>query len=167
LFERIVVQCVSAGLVQGEHLSVDGTFVQANANNESRIPREQLGEAAQVKRGAREYLRDLERDNGDDGPVNQQDKISTTDPDATCASKGNTAAKLGYYDNYLVDNASCIVVGVQGTSARLSQDSVAARSMIEDYQDRYGRLPRSLAADNTYGNGEMLHWLDERGITPY
>jgi hypothetical protein len=39
--------------------------------------------------------------------------------------------------------------------------------MIEDYQDRYGRLPRSLAADNTYGNGEMLHWLDERGITPY
>jgi hypothetical protein len=24
------------------HLSVDGTFVQADANNESRIPREQL-----------------------------------------------------------------------------------------------------------------------------
>ncbi len=167
LFERIVDQCVSAGLVQGEHLSVDGTFVQANANNESRVPREQFVEAAQVKRGAREYLRDLERDNGESGPLHQQDKISTTDPDATYASKGTTTAKLGYYDNYLVDNASCIVVGVEGTAARLSQESVAARFLIENYQDRYGRLPRSLAADNTYGNGEMLHWLDERGITPF
>jgi transposase len=167
LFERIVDQCVSAGLVNGEHLSVDGTFVQANANNDSRISREQLAEAAQVKRGAREYLKDLEEENGDGGPVHQQDKVSTTDPDATYASKGNTVAKLGYYDNYLVDNASCIVVGVQGTSARLSQESAAARDMIEDYQERYGRLPQSLAADNTYGNGELLHWLNERGITPY
>jgi hypothetical protein len=24
-----------------------------------------------------------------------------------------------------------------------------------------------VAGDNTYGNGEMLQWLDERGITPY
>src|SRR5664279_335927 len=48
LFERIVAQCVEVGLVQGEHMSVDGSFVEANAAKESRIPREQLGEAAQV-----------------------------------------------------------------------------------------------------------------------
>jgi hypothetical protein len=24
-----------------------------------------------------------------------------------------------------------------------------------------------VAADNTYGNGELLQWLDDRGITPY
>jgi hypothetical protein len=59
------------------------------------------------------------------------------------------------------------VVGVQATAARLSQESAAARDMIEGYRERYGRLPQSLAADNTYGNGELLHWLDERGITPY
>ena len=41
-------QCVEVGLVQGKHLSVDGSFVEANAAKESRIPREQLGEAAQV-----------------------------------------------------------------------------------------------------------------------
>jgi hypothetical protein len=48
LFERIVKQCVEVGLVQGQHLSVDGSFVEANAAKESRIPREQLAEAAQV-----------------------------------------------------------------------------------------------------------------------
>jgi hypothetical protein len=32
---------VEVGLVQGKHLSVDGSFVEANAAKESRIPREQ------------------------------------------------------------------------------------------------------------------------------
>ena len=48
LFEQVVRQCVEVGLVQGKHLSVDGSFVEANASKESRIPREQLAEAAQV-----------------------------------------------------------------------------------------------------------------------
>ena len=55
-----------------------------------------------------------------------------------------------------------------GTSyARLSQESVAARDMIERYRARYGQLPQTLAADTTYGNGELLQWLDERGIAAY
>jgi transposase len=41
-FERIVRQCVEVGLVEGKHLAVDGSFVEANASKESRIPREQL-----------------------------------------------------------------------------------------------------------------------------
>jgi transposase len=31
LFEEIVKQCVEVGLVRGDHLSVDGSFVEANA----------------------------------------------------------------------------------------------------------------------------------------
>jgi hypothetical protein len=60
-----------------------------------------------------------------------------------------------------------VIVGVQATAARLSQESAAARDMIDRYYERYGRRPMGVAADNTYGNGEMLQWLDERGITPY
>src|SRR5277367_4541096 len=59
LFERIVAQCLKVGLVRGDKLSVDGTFVEANACKESRIPREQLTEAAQVHRTVREYLAEL------------------------------------------------------------------------------------------------------------
>jgi hypothetical protein len=36
----------------------------------------------------------------------------------TYATKGSTPARLRYYDNYLVDNHSCVIVGVQGTAAR-------------------------------------------------
>jgi Transposase and inactivated derivatives len=30
LFERIVEQCIAAGLVEGEQMSVDGSFIMAN-----------------------------------------------------------------------------------------------------------------------------------------
>jgi transposase len=167
LFERIVEQCIAAGLVEGEQMSVDGSFIMANANHHSRIPREQLVEAAKVNYGARKYLQELEQENGAGEPVHQQDKVSTTDPDSTYLTKGNRAAELGYFDNYLIDNESCVIVGVQATAARLSQESAAARDMIDRYQERHGRLPKGVAADNTYGNGELLRWLDDRGITPY
>src|SRR5947208_12966197 len=60
LFERIVEQCIAAGLVEGEQMSVDGSFIMANASHHSRIPREQFTEAAQVNYGARKYLEELE-----------------------------------------------------------------------------------------------------------
>jgi hypothetical protein len=101
LFERIVEQCIRAGLVEGEQMSVD-------------------------------------EENGDGEPVHQQDKVSTTDPDATYMTKGNRAAELGYFDNYLIDNESCVIVGVQATGARLSQESAAARDMIDRYRERHG-----------------------------
>ncbi len=167
LFERIVKQCVEVGLVRGKELSVDGSFVEANAAKESRIPREQLAEAAQVNHTVRQFLVELEQQNPVEEPVHQQDQVSTTDPDSTYATKGGTPARLGYYDNYLVDNASCVIVGVQATAARMSQETVAAQDMLTRFTAWQGREPESLAADTTYGNGEFLQWLADRSITPY
>jgi len=82
LFEQIVRQCVEVGLVQGKHLSVDGSFVEANAAKESRIPREQLGEAAEVNQTVRQYLVELEQQNPTEEPAHQQDQVSTTDPES-------------------------------------------------------------------------------------
>ena len=166
LFEEIVDRCQEAGLVEGEHLSVDGSFIAANASRSSRIPREQLPEAAQVKLTIREYLTELEQQNPIEEPTHQA-LVSTTDPDSTYATKGSRAVELGYFNNYLIDNQSGVIVGVQATAARLSQESVAAREMITRSAERRGRFPQSVAADTTYGNGELLAWLEQRGITPY
>jgi transposase len=167
LFEHVVQQCMEVGLVRGDNLSVDGSFVEANAAKESRIPREQLAEAAQVSHTLRQYLSELEEQNPVEEPVHEQEQVSTTDPDSTYATKGGTPARLGYYDNYLVDNASCVIVGVQGTAARLSQETVAAQQMLTRFAQWQGREPRSVVADATYGNGEFLQWLLQRGVTPY
>src|SRR5215472_3919502 len=164
LFEQIVRQCVEVGLVQGKHLSVDGSFVEASAAKESRIPREHLLEAAQA---VRQYLQEVEEQNPVEEPVHEQDQVSTTDPDSTYATKGGTPARLRYYDNYLVDSDSCVILGVQASAARMSQETVAAQDMLTRFAEWRGRAPESVAADTTYGNGEFLQWLADRDITPY
>src|SRR5437870_7751892 len=167
VFEEIVARCLEAGLVQGDNLSVDGSFVEANAAKQSRIPREQLAEAAQVNHTVRQFLVDLEEQNPVEEPVHQQDQVSTTDPDSTYANNGGTPARMGYYDDYLVVNDSCVIVGVQATAARMSQETVAAQDMLTRFSAWQGREPATVAADTTYGNGEFLQWLADRNITPY
>jgi hypothetical protein len=69
---------------------------------------------------------------------------------------------MGYYNNYLIDHDSCIVVGVQATGARLSEESRSARDMITRFARWQGQKPQSIAADASYGNGEFLQWLIRR-----
>lgn len=127
VFEEIVRRCLAAGLVEGHNLAVDGTMVGANASRQSRVPREQLQEAAQVSRTVREYLAELEQAN----PVSDTEMVSTTDPDAIYTTKGSGRAMMAYYDNYLIDTTSRVILGVEATPALFHQEAVAARKMLE------------------------------------
>jgi transposase len=162
VFEEIVRRCLETGLVEGQNLAVDGTIVGANASRQSRVPREQLKEAAQVSRTVREYLAELEQVN----PVSDAEMISTTDPDAIWTTKGSGTAMMAYYDNYLVDTASRIIVDVEATPALSRQEMVAARRMTERVE-KLGLRPESLGADKAYGSGEFLAWLLARGVQPH
>lgn len=59
----------------------------------------------------------------------------------------------------------CRSVDVEGTPARLSQEIVAAKAMLERQVAGYD--PKTIAADKSYGTGPFLSWLLERKITPY
>src|SRR6202166_945636 len=85
VFEEIVRRCLEAGLVEGQNLGVDGTIVGANASRQSRVPREQLKEVAQLSRTLRRYLTELEQENY----VSDAEMVSTTDPDAIWTTKGS------------------------------------------------------------------------------
>ena len=168
VFEEIVRRCLEAGLVEGRNLAVDGTLVGANASNQSRVPREKSVEVAQISRTVQEYLTELERQNPVADPEARplaQEMVSSTDPDATWAVKSGPAT-LGYYDNYLVDTTSRVILSVDATPARFRQEVLAARRMLERV-GRFGVRPQSLAADKAYGSGEFLSWLLERNIQPH
>jgi transposase len=167
LFQEIVERCVASGLVQGDHLSVDGSFIQADASNASRVPREQLSEVAQVNRNVRQYLDDLQRENPLEPEPHEQDKVSITDPDAAYFSKGDKAPTLGYFDNYLMDNASCVIVGVEATVASPSQEITSARTMLTNCVKKFGLAPKTLVADAGYGKAEFLSWLEDHEIASY
>jgi transposase len=161
VFEEIVRRCIGVGLVEGQKLAVDGTMVEANASRQSRIPREKLKDVAQVSRTVAEYLSELEQNN----PVPDANTISTTDPDAVWAKKTGPAM-LAYFDNYLVDTPSRVILGVEATPALFHQETVAARKMLERVE-KLGIKPASLGADKAYGSGEFLAWLLRRGVQPH
>lgn len=172
LFEEIVRRCIAEGLVEGQRLSVDGTLIAANASQGSRVPKEALAEAAKVSRTVQEYLQELDAQNpapASESPAKEptpgQSKISTTDPDAAWARKRGPAG-LAYYDNYLIDNASRVILDVEATPALLSQEIRAAERMVGRIK-RGGLSPESLGADKAYGTGEFFAWLLERGIQPH
>ncbi len=141
VFEEIVRRCLEAGLVEGRNLAVDGTLVGANASQQSRVPREQLAEAAQVSRTVQQYLAELEQQNPvaeseelEEPPGGTAGSISTTDPDAAWTAAKGGPALLAYYDNYLIDTPSRVILVVEATPARFSQETVAARRMVEQVE---------------------------------
>ncbi len=162
VFEEIVRRCLEAGLVAGKNLAVDGTLVRADASRQSRVRREQLKEAARISRTVQEYLAELEEMN----PVPEAEMVSATDPDAILTTKGGGTAVMAYYDNYLIDTASRVILGVEATPALFHQETVAARRMVERVK-KLGVQPESLGADKAYGSGEFLAWLLAQGVQPH
>ncbi len=169
VFEEIVRRCLAAGLVEGRHLTVDGTLVEADASPHSRVSREQLADVARPSRTVQEYLAEIEQQNPVADPAEPlpvaSGTVSTTDPDAAWAVKWGRAA-LAYYDNYLIDTPSRVILAVEATPARFRQESLAARRMLE-HVEQLGLRPESLGADKAYGSGEFLAWLLARGIHPH
>ena len=108
----------------------------------SRIPREQLVEAAQVNQTVRQYLVEFGAAEPSEAPVHRQEQVSTTGPDATYATKGGTPVRLGYY------------LGVQATDAHEPGDGGRPR-----HDRAFRRMARTEARvggrDATHGNGEF------------
>jgi len=168
VFEEIVRRCLEAGFVEGRNVAVDGTLVGANASQQSRVPRERLEEVAKLSPTVQEYLSELEQQNpvaDSEGSTKLQEKVSTTDPDAAWAIKRGPAV-LGYFDNYLVDTTSRVILSVHATPDLFSQETLAARHMLE-HAGQFGIYPQNLAADKAYGSGEFLAWLLARNIQPH
>ena len=73
---------------------------------------------------------------------------------------------MAYFDNYLIDTSSRVILGVEATPALFHQEVVAARKMMEHMQ-KFGLQPQALGADKAYGSGEFLEWLLARGVQPH
>ncbi len=75
--------------------------------------------------------------------------------------------KFGYFNNYLVDTEHAVIVDVEATPARLSQEIVATKTMLERVNKKHALTPEKLAADKAYGTGPFLGWLSQRSIVPH
>jgi hypothetical protein len=63
--------------------------------------------------------------------------------------------------------AAGVIVDVQATPARTSDEVRAAKTMLERTEETLALKPDRLVADPAYGTGKFLRWLVDTGITPH
>lgn len=172
VFEDVVRRCAMAGIVPGENTAVDGSLILADASPARRVAGDRQPEGwadlAAPTRPVREYLAALDAaaPPAADEPRKDAPKyLSPTDPAAAWSTR-NGPGRFGYGTNYLVDTAHGVIVDVEATPARLSQEIVAAKAMLGRAERVLGHAPHRIAADQSYGTAPFLAWLLERGIEP-
>ncbi|MEP3297045.1 MAG: transposase [Pseudoruegeria sp.] len=173
LFESIVEKCVALGFVGGTDAAVDGSTIEADANRDRKGAPHEVekiwSRKEQVQRPVAEFLAKLAEDNlpAQPGPKHKPPKyISETDPDAAWSLKDGPG-RFSYETNYMIDTGHGIIVDVEATPARLSQEIVAAKNMLERSAKRHEFQPDRIAADGSYGTGPFLAWLLKREVTPH
>jgi transposase len=169
VFERIVRQCMDAGLVKGEGFAVDASVIEADASRFQRVEGSEIdwSEKQLARRAIREYVAALESENTPINPRQKPKAISPTDPTAAWTRRGRNKVMFGYSLNYLIDMENAVIVDVEATPTRISKEVDATETMIERTEECFGLKPDHIAGDVAYGTGKMLGWLVKRDIDPH
>ena len=172
VFEDVVRRCAAAGIVPGESAAVDGSLILADANPP---------DASQVTSSRR------------DGRSRDSDAAGSGVPGGLggCSAAGGGRADEECAEVPLANRSDRGVVDqerpgpvrlrdqlsgghcprrdldVEATPARLSQEIVAAKEMLERAEHILGHAPPRVAADQSYGTAPFLAWLLAREIDPY
>jgi transposase len=156
-FERIVWQCVDAGLVDGSKLFMDGCLIQANASNNSVVNKESLTRYLNKSYQTLESRLDEQQDRSDDddpkpGAANKK-HISTTDPDASVTRKGKGKSKLKYQVHRGVDDKCEIITATEVTPGSVNE-AHRLKSLLKSHHQNTGRKAQICVADSKYGTIE-------------
>ena len=161
-FDAVVKQARDGNLMTDEHLTVDGTLIEAWASMKSFRPK---GESPSDRPG-----------NGDRGnPTvdfrgekrSNQTHCSTTDPESRLMRKGRgKEAKLCYAAHALMENRNGLLVDLKVSSATGKAEEEAAQKMNKR-QARRGVKPKTLGADKGYDRAGFVAMLRGRKITPH
>jgi transposase len=168
VFEAVVRACMDAGLVKGEGFAVDASVIEANASRyHGKAPGEiDWSVPERQTRAAAEFLAGLD-DEDPDADHKPPKVISPSDPCSAWTAKANKRVQFGYGLNYLIDIAHAIIVDVEPTPARSSDEVESTKTMLVRTERCFGLKPKRLAADTAYGTGKFLGWLIGTRIAPH
>ena len=160
LFDEVVWEADSQGLLSDEHFSVDGTLIEA---------------AASIKSFKR---RDQERQSSDDDPggpsedfrgerLRNETHESRTDPDSRLMRKGKgKEAKLVFMGHALMENRNGLVMDFVVSEATGTAERDAVPVLLDGARER-GFHPRTLGGDKGYDTRQCVKDMRDRGVTPH
>ena len=163
-FERVVWQCVEAGLVDGRKVFIDSSLVDANASNNSVIDTQslrihlrenyekleaRLEEVEESTDASRRYVKQNSR------------YMSRTDPDAAIVNRGKP--RLSYQVHRAVDGRAEVITATETTAGDLNEAHVMV-PLLESHHDNTGRGAETVVADSKYGTVENFLACRDRGL---
>ena len=174
LFDETVALAIKQKLVS-PHTTLDGTLVQANASHKSFVPMEVFLKPEEYKKRLRSLDTTSAQDPGNPTITfrgeqrSNQTHVSTTDPDAKLANKGNgTAAVVGYTVNGLMENRHRLLLGINVELFRgPASETDGGRTLIDMFHRKHRRRIQTVGADKGYFAQSFLRALLKRRITPH
>ena len=166
-FYEIVKQCIDSGLIDGEAMAADGSYIPANVSRESWINVE-----IEVEQSMQSYLDSLDEElSNQPGFKKPPTKIvrkcrttSQTDPDSGYINHGSKRG-IGYLMEATVDCKHGILTGVDVSSANEKERLLVLRHL--ERQINLGIPMSRLALDRGYETGAVHRGLELLGITGY
>jgi hypothetical protein len=176
LFDETVAFAITQKLVF-PHTTPDGTRVQANASHKSFVPMEVVLKPDEYKRRIRSLDQSGEQAPDPGHPPitfrgerrSNHMHVSTTDPDATLAYKGNgTAAMVGYTVNGLMENRHRLLLGIKVERFRgPASETDGGRTFLDRFHQKHAVRIQTVGADTGYFAQSFLTALVRRRITPH
>jgi transposase len=155
--QEVLAEATAARVLADDHLTVDGTLLEAWASQKSfrrrdtpRDPPDAPGNPTVNFRGE---------------PRKNDTHQSTSDPDARLYTKSRgAAARLAYLGHLLTENRHGLIVDALVTAATGRAERDAALTMLSDLPD--GRRI-TVGADRNYDTRDFVRETRELGVTPH
>lgn len=175
-FDAVVQEAEAASLIGSEHLSVDGTLIEAWGSTKSFRPKE---DDSSDNNGFADFKGTKRRN---------ETHESKTDPEARMYRKGRgREAKLSYMGHVLMENRHGLATDFELTEASGYAEREAALEMVDRERERRDRRERkskrktqkasrrrskkgrrmTLAADKGYDTRDFVRDCRERRVTPH
>ena len=173
IFNEILRQCITKGLVGGAILYTDSTHIKAKANKHKK----QLVEVnetlkaymeeldAQVDRdrtviGKKPFDRDDDEHKGNGTTTRMQ---STTDPESGQQTRDGKPDGFHYSEHRTVDSLKNVIVNVHVEPANIN-DITPMPEILQEIEHRLGKLPKYMGLDAGYHSAWIAHLLETNGI---
>ena len=154
LFERVVRQCVEAGLVDASRIHLDSSLVDADAALKTvrKFSAEEIA-AVCAKTSAR-----LEEP--------KPGWRSTTDPQAAVVRQGNQASRPRYKTHRAVEDKSGVVTAVETTTGSVDEGQ-RMMALVEQHRHITGKSAATVIADCTYGTVSNFVAAQQEGLATH
>ena len=170
IFDRIVEQAMSHGLIEGRVIYTDSTHLKASANKNKY-------DLAELSKSRSDYWDDLDEAINDDREVHgkkpmkekareaqvKETKVSRVDPDAGYMVRDGKPKGFFYLDHRSVDGLHSIITDSYTTPANV-HDSIPYLTRLDRQRQRFGFDVTSVGLDAGYATAAIAHGLEERGI---